>query len=252
MYEDWNRRSTEVAVGNHGYPVTPPDVYRAQVKLLVSHGVSIGTHAIGDRAIDWVVDSYAEALRETPQAGLRLSIIHANTPTDHAIAVMGDLQKRYDSGIPESQAGFAWWIGDIYAANLGPARAARLNPFATYLRHGMIWAGGSDTPVTPLEARYGLWASVTRESLQGLYGKTPFGLAEAVDVHAALRSYTAWAARQINADERTGVLAPGMSADIAVWDRNPYEVSPARLKDIICEMTLFQGKVVFERGRTLN
>jgi predicted amidohydrolase YtcJ len=68
-----------------------------------------------------------------------------------------------------------------------------------------------------------------------------------VDVHAALRSYTAWASPQIAAGDRTGALKPGLSADIAIWDRNPYAVTPAEVKAMTCEMTLFQGKVVYTR-----
>ncbi len=248
MYQEWNRNRTEVAAGNRGYPQIDPAIFRQQVHLFVDADVGIGVHAIGVRAIDWVVDSYVEALKAHPRKNLRLSIIHANTPTDHAIRAMAELQKRYDSGIPESQAGFAWWIGDIYAANLGPERSLRLNPFRTYLEHGMIWAGGSDSPVTPFQARYGLWASVARETLRGTFGKTPFGTQEAVDIHAALRSYTAWAARQVGADHDAGSLEVGKSADIAVWDRNPYTIPTAALKDMVCEMTLFKGRVVFRRN----
>ena len=248
MYQEWNRNRTEVAVGNRGYPQIDPAIFRQQVHLFVDADVGIGVHAIGDRAIDWVVDSFAEALARHPRKGLRLSIIHANTPTDHAISVMAELQKRYDSGIPESQAGFTWWIGDIYAANLGPERSLRLNPFHSYLQHGVIWAGGSDSPVTPIEARYGLWASIARETLKGTFGKTPFGIQEAVDIHAALRSYTAWAARQISADKDAGSLEVGKSADIAVWDRNPYTIPAAALKDMVCDMTIFRGRIVFRRN----
>jgi len=248
MYQEWNRNRTEVAVGNRGYPQIDPAIFRQQVHLFVDADVGIGVHAIGDRAIDWVVDSFAEALAKHPRKGLRLSIIHANTPTDHAIGVMAKLQKRYDSGIPESQGGFTWWIGDIYAANLGTERSLRLNPFHSYLEQGVIWAGGSDSPVTPIEARYGLWASIARETLKGTFGKTPFGIQEAVDIHAALRSYTAWAARQISADKDAGSLEVGKSADIAVWDHNPYTIPAAALKDMVCDMTIFRGRIVFPRN----
>jgi predicted amidohydrolase YtcJ len=248
MYQDWNRNRTDIATGNSGYPHEDPAVFRAQVELFVNADVGVGVHAIGDRAIDWVADSFAEALAAHPTKGPRLSLIHANTPTDHAIAVMADLQKRYGSGIPESQGGFAWWLGDIYAANLGPERSQRLNPFHTYLAKGIIWAGGSDSPVTPIAARYGIWASIARQTLKGTWGPTPFGTAEAVDVHAALRSYTAWAAPQVGAGDRSGVLEVGGSADIAVWDRDPYAAPTAALKDMVCDMTLFQGKVVYERS----
>ncbi len=80
------------------------------------------------------------------------------------------------------------------------------------------------------------------------YGPTPFGTAEAVDAHAALKSYTAWAARQIKAGDRAGDFTVGKSADLAIWDRNPHTVSTDALKDMVREMTLFQGVVVFDRS----
>jgi predicted amidohydrolase YtcJ len=248
VYADWNRSFTDVDTGNKGFPALDPDLYRRQVELFVAEGVSVGTHAVGDRAIDWVADTYAEALRLTPAKGLRLSVIHANLPTDHAITVMADLQKRFDSGIPETQAEFLWWLGDAYAGSYGPTRNQRMIPLQTYLDHGMIWAGGSDANITPLAARYGLWASVARETLIGTYGKTPFGTAQSVDVHAALRSYTIWAARQLFIDKQTGSLERGKSADVVIWDRDPYRISTSQLKEMVCDTTIFQGKVVYERA----
>jgi predicted amidohydrolase YtcJ len=245
MHQDWNRNSTEKDTGNSGYPAMPPDVYRRIVTALHDAGVHVSTHAIGDRAIDWVVDTYAAMLAAKPTAGLRHGIIHDNTPTDHAIEVMARLQRQYDAGYPESQATFTWWLGDNYAGNLGPERGLRLNPFRTYVAKGIKWAGGSDYGVTPFPARYGLWASVARKALNGTYGATPFGTAESVDIKSALRSYTIWAAHQIFLDDRVGSIEPGKDADIAVWDRNMLAVSTDALKDLRCELTLFRGKIVY-------
>jgi predicted amidohydrolase YtcJ len=248
MYADWNRNSTGVDAGNRGYPSVDPQVYRQQVKLFHDAGVHVGTHAIGDRAIDWVVDTYAQVLAEKPTRGLRHSIIHANIPTDHALETMALLQKKYDAAYPEAQAPFTWWIGDTYAGNFGPERSQRLMPLKTYLNRGIIWGGGSDYSVTPLPARYGLWSSVEREALKGTYGRQPFGTAEAVDIHAALRSYTLWAARQLFLDTRTGSLEPGKDADIAVWDQNPYSMPSAELRNLHCELTLLGGAIVYNAG----
>ncbi len=247
MHEDWNRNFKDKDAGNKGYPAIAPDAYRTVVNAFHDAGLHVSTHAIGDRAIDWVVDTYDAALTRKPTHGLRHGIIHDNTPTDHAIDVMARLQREYDAGYPESQAEFAWWIGDNYAANLGPDRGLRLNPFHTYIRKNIRWAGGSDYPVTPFPARYGIWASVTRKTLNGTYGATPFGTAEAVDVKTALRSYTAWAAHQIFLENRVGSIEVGKDADIAVWDRNMYTMPADQLKDLTCEMTLFRGNVVYKR-----
>jgi predicted amidohydrolase YtcJ len=245
MYADWNRNVTGIDTGNSGYPALPPDVYRRIVTDLHNAGVHVSTHAIGDRAIDWVVDTYDLALSAKPTRGLRHGVIHDNTPTDHAIEVMARLQRQYDAAYPESQATFAWWLGDNYAANLGTARSLRLNPFHTYVAKGIRWAGGSDYNVTPFAARYGLWASVARKTLNGTYGATPFGTAESIDIKTALRSYTTWAAHQIFLDDRIGSIEPGKDADIAVWDRNMYMVPTDAIKDLKCEMTLLRGKVVY-------
>ena len=245
-YQEWNKNQTEVDHGNFGYPSVEPDVYRNMVRLLHQAHISVGTHAIGDRAIDWVVDTYAQVLHEQPTPGLRHSIIHANFPTDHAIDVMATLQKRFDAGYPEVQPTFIWWIGDNYAGNLGASRASRLEPLKTFFARGVNWSGGSDFDVTPIPARYGLWAAVERQTAKGTYGPHPFGTAESVDVHAALRAYTALSARQLFLEDRIGSLEPGKEADIAVWDRNIYSMPAAAIKDLRCEMTLFHGKVVYE------
>jgi predicted amidohydrolase YtcJ len=246
MNQPWNKNRTETDGTNVGYPSTDPEVYRQMVRLFHQAGVHVGTHAIGDRAIDWVVDTYAEVLKEKPTRGLRHSIIHCNIPTDRAMAVMASLQKQYDAGYPEAQAPFMWWIGDTYAGNFGPQRSARLEPFKTWLAKGIQWAGGSDYFVTPYPARYGIWASLERETLKGVYGAHPFGTAEDIDVHTALRSYTAWASRQLFLEDRIGTIEPGKDADIAIWDHDFYTMPAADIKNIKCEMTIFAGRVVYQ------
>jgi predicted amidohydrolase YtcJ len=245
MYEDWNKDFTEKDAGNVGYPATPPDAYRRIVTELHNAGVHVSTHAIGDRAIDWVVDTYDQALAAKPTRGLRHGIIHDNTPSDHAIEVTARLQKEFDAGYPEAQAEFIWWIGDNYAANLGPTRALRLSPLRTFVEKGIKWAGGSDYGVTPFPARYGLWASVARRTLNATYGPTPFGVKQSIDIKTALRSYTIWAAHQLFLDDRIGSIEVGKDADIAVWDRDLYSVPTDDLKDLKCELTVFRGKVVY-------
>ena len=246
VYQDWNKDRTQIDQGNSGYPLVEPQVYREQVRLFHEAGVPVGTHAVGDHAIDWVVDTYAQVLRDKPTHGLRHSIIHANIPSDHAIAVMAALQRQYDAGYPEMQPPFMWWIGDIYAANFGSARSQRLEPLRTLEARAVRWSGGSDYPVTPLAARYGLWAAVERQTLKGSFGSQPFGTAESVDIHSALRAYTVAAAPQLFLEGRIGSIEAGKDADIAVWDQNPYTMPSQEIQHLHCVMTLFRGTVVYE------
>jgi predicted amidohydrolase YtcJ len=248
VYQPWHKNSTEIDAGNFGYPTVDPEVYRQMVRLFHQAGVTVGTHAIGDRSIDWVVDTYALVLKETPTPGLRHTIIHAYIPTPHAITTMATLQKQYDAAYPELQTPFLWWIGKSIAASLGPDRLPLTMPLKTYLDHGVRWGDGSDYYVTPFPARYGLWASVQRETLAGTH---PFGMSEAVDIHTALRSYTAWAAPLLFLEDKVGTLEPGKQADIAIWDSNLYTIPSEKLKDIKCEMTIFNGRIVFKDDHTL-
>ncbi len=250
VYDDWLRNATTPDVtssgaSNRGYPQVDPAVYREMIRLFHRNGVPVGTHAVGDRAMDWVVDTYALVEQEQPHAGLRHSIIHANLPTPHALDVMANLQRKYDAGYPEMQPGFLWWIGDIYAASYGPKRSQRLEPFRTLQSRSILWSGGSDYFVTPVAARFGLWASIVRQTAKGTYGLQPFGMAEGVDIHTALRSYTAWGSRQMFLEDKIGTVEIGKRADIAVWDRDLYSVSNEQIKDLKCLMTLLDGEVIY-------
>jgi predicted amidohydrolase YtcJ len=254
VYDDWLRNGTtpdltSAGAGNRGYPQTDPEIYQQMVRLFHENKVPVGTHAVGDRAMDWVVDTYALVEKEHPVPGLRHSIIHANLPTTHALDVIAELQKKYDAGYPEMQAEFLWWIGDNYAGNYGPKRNQALIPLKTMLRRGILWSGGSDYFVTPVPARYGIWASVARQTAKGTYGANPFGMAEAVDIHNALRSYTVWGARQMFLENKIGSLEVGKRADIAVWDRDLYSVPTDQIKDMKCLMTLFDGEMVYLEER---
>ena len=222
MYKDWNKHSTGIDAGNAGYPSTDPQVYRQMVRLFHQAGVHVGTHAIGDRAIDWVVDTYAQVLeRDARPPGFRHSIIHANIPTDHAHRDHGRAAERSTTpAIPRRRRPSLWWIGDTYAGNFGPERSLRLVPLKTFLnkRH-------------PLGRRFGLSGHAARRALRavGVGGaRSTEGHVSArirsappksVDIHAALRSYTVWAARQLFLEDRIGSLEVGKDADIAVWDR---------------------------------
>jgi predicted amidohydrolase YtcJ len=246
LYDDWSKDYRGTDTGNRGYPTTNADTMRMLIRLYHDAGIHVSVHSIGDRGIDWVVDTYEQAMRENPKKGLRHGIIHANIPTDRAIDVMAKLQRDFDAGFPEPSATFTWWLGDTYAGNFGPARSLRLNPFKTFRAKGMTWANGSDYGVTPFPARYGIWAAIAREPLLGVYGGDPFGRGESADVRSALRAVTIWAARQMFLETKIGSIEVGKYADLAVWDRDFYAVPTAQIKDAKCLMTIFNGKVVYE------
>ncbi|MGA8620213.1 MAG: amidohydrolase family protein [Candidatus Sulfotelmatobacter sp.] len=126
-----------------------------------------------------------------------------------------------------------------------PSAASALEPFRTLQSRGVLWSGGSDYFVTPVAARFGLCASVVRQTAKGTYGLQPFGKTEGVDIHTAFRSYTAWGSRQMFLEDKIGTLEVGKRADIAVWDRDLYSLSNEQIKDLKCLMTLLDGEVIY-------
>lgn len=246
LYDEWNKDFNEVDNGNYGYPVIDPVVFRKQVIMFHNAGLHMSAHSIGDRAIDLILDCYSLALNKNPIRGLRHGIIHCCIPSEKAIELMTMMQKNYDAAYPESQSTFMWWIGDTYAANWGPKRCPRLNPFKTYVNKGIKWGGGSDFSVTPFPAKYGIWASIARKTLLGVYGENPWGKKESVDVKNALRSYTIWNAHQLFMEDKIGSLEVGKYADIAVWDRDLYSIPTEEIANMRCLMTMVGGKIAYK------
>jgi len=250
MYDEWNINFTEVDKGNLGYPAFDPDIFHKMVIKLHNAGFHISVHAIGDQGIDYLVDTYDQVLKDNPVHGLRHGIIHCNIPSDHAIDVMEDLQKTHDAGYPELQSTFMWWIGDTYAGNFGPKRCLRFMPFKTFLERDMKWGGSSDFNVTPFPAKYGIWATITRKPEAGTYGEYPYGREQSVDVRTALRSYTIWNARQFFMEDKIGSIEIGKYADIAVWDRDLYTIPTDEIREMKCQLTLLEGKIVYRNEQS--
>jgi predicted amidohydrolase YtcJ len=248
MYNDWNENFTDVDEGNTGLTYLETDLLLAQIRLFHDAGIHIGTHAIGDRAIDFTLDSYDRVLADKPTPGLRHSIIHSNLPTVHAMDLMVKLQRDHDAAYPEIQPAFLWWIGDVYAGNFGPERSQQVLPLRTFQERGIKWAGSSDFNVSPYAPRYALWAASAREAMLGTYGDNPWGTDESISVHDTLRAYTINAARQVFLEQQVGSIEEGKLADIVVWDRDLYSIPVAELKEVKPVLTLMNGEVVYRAG----
>ena len=249
MHDDWNQNFTDVDEGNRGLTYLETDLLFEQIRLFHDAGVHIGTHAIGDRAIDFTLDSYDRVLADKPTPGLRHSIIHSNLPSSHAMDLMVKLQRDHDAGYPEIQPAFLWWIGDAYAGNFGAERSLRVLPLRTFQERGIKWAGSSDFNVSPYAPRYALWAASAREAMLGTYGDNPWGTDESISVHDTLRAYTIVAARQVFLEEKVGSIEEGKLADIVVWDRDLYSIPVEELKEVMPVLTLMNGEVVYRASR---
>jgi predicted amidohydrolase YtcJ len=237
---------------NHGYPViTDNAVRRAQYGAALDRGWQLHTHAAGDRAMRQAVDLYRELMagvrRTSPDADLRWSLIHAYFPIEPATRVLEDMAAL--GIIAAANPVFQWQEGIAFATNVGEARMARMQPFRSYVKAGVIMASGSDYPVTSHDPWMGFYALLTRRDQAT--GRV-FGPEETIGVLDALRSYTRHAAYLAHAEDWLGSLEPGKAADLVVLDlpgiealeRTP-ELTFEMRKRIV--MTVVDGQVRYAR-----
>ncbi|PNG22453.1 amidohydrolase [Streptomyces cahuitamycinicus] len=192
--------------GHTGIEYLDAAAVAAHVVACTEAGLQAGFHAIGDAAVDAVVEGVraaAEKLGLGRIRGARHRVEHAEMLTPESVAAFAEL------GLTASvQPAFdALWGGEdgMYAQRLGKERARALNPFAALLRAGVPLAFGSDSPVTPLDP----WGTVRAAA----FHRTP---EHRVSVRAAFTAHTRGGWRAVGRDD-AGVLVPGAPADYAVW-----------------------------------
>jgi predicted amidohydrolase YtcJ len=211
-------------------------------------GWDIGIHAIGDRAHHEAALAYRDVLEEAAageQARLRApgdhrhNLIHAYFATEESLEIMA--KHRIAAVI---QPTFIYFEGDDLFRDVGPDLAARYKPMRTYLDRGIPVVATSDIPSTVHYNPFiGLYSLVTRRTHKG----TLIAPQEAVTRAEALYAYTvagAWLTRE---EQRKGPLAPGLLADLAVLDRDYFAVPDEEIKDILVDLTVIGGQVVYRR-----
>ena len=202
-------------------------------------------HAIGDEAIDRLLEAFETLLASGSDRERRLRVIHAQVLRGPQVAakmarlgIIAEVQ-------PYHCIDDMRWMGE----RIGD-RARWAYAFKTLHDAGVLLSFGSDWPGTnaswyPANPMLGIYAAVTRQTLEG----EPRGgwfPEERIDVETALRAYTinnAWAAGE---EDIKGTLEVGKLADLAVLDRNILEIDPREIKSVDVIMTVVDGRVVFE------
>jgi predicted amidohydrolase YtcJ len=218
---------------NRGYLQADAADLRAAIIAAHRSGWQVATHAIGDRAIDLVLDAYAEALTEYPRPDPRHRIEHFAVVQPRQVARAAEL-----GVIAVPQGRFATELGDGMLAAVGPDRQAWLYRQRSLLAAGMVLPGSSDRPVVAGAPLLGIDGMVNRRTSSG----APFNPDEAITAEQALRAWTwgsAYASRQ---EHVKGSIAPGMLADLVVLSEDPTAVSPDRIAGLEVLATIVGGQ----------
>lgn len=219
--------------GNAGY--LQDDEKQLHQRIIDAHlaGWQVAAHAIGDRAVDVVLDAVTEAQALLPRRNARHRIEHAGVVSAAQLARLVEL-----SMIPVPQGEFISALGDNMADALGPARVPRLYRQRSFLDAGLVLPGSSDRPVVPGAPLTGIRDLVLRATASGRV----LAAAERLDVSDAVRAWTVGSAYAEHAEQRKGTLRPGMLADFVVLAEDPYTVEPEHIAHIDVLATYVGGE----------
>ena len=229
------------SAGYRGLMRQPESDMRAWVGAADSAGLQIAVHAIGDRANAIILAIYDSIARAHGARDRRLRVEHAQHLRPQEIPLFGARRV-----VPSMQPYHAIDDGRWVEQRIGPERIKTTYAFRTLLDTDAPLAFGSDWTVAPLDPMLGVYAAVTRRTLDG---KNPNGWVpdQKLTVGEALRAYTygnAWATFN---EQKWGTLAGGRFADVVVLDRDPFAVAPESLGTIKPRFTIVGGKVVYRK-----
>src|SRR5579884_2152435 len=214
----------------------PPERLRELIRRASASGWHIATHAIGDRAIDAVLDAL-EAAREGGERDSRRHRIEHCTILDRmALARIKSL-----AIVPVLQPEDIAVLGDAYEPALGPERAANNSPVGWFEEEEIPIAFSSDRPVTPGNPLVGIRAAVERRTASGRV----LGPAHQISGERAVMHYTGGAAYATHTETVKGCLAPGMLADMVVLDRDITSCPSEEITEARVTTTIVDGRPVF-------
>ena len=223
-----------------GLNVSDTNDIRRWVLAADSAGLHVAVHAIGDRANDFILDVYEEAEKRRP-GDHRFRVEHAQHLSLRAIPRFAGL-----SVIPSMQPYHAIDDGRWAYKRLDDARLKRTYAFKSLLDTKAMLTFGSDWTVAPLKPLEGIYAAVTRRTLDD---KNPGGWypEQKISVEQAVKCYTVNNASAGFQESKLGMLKKGMLADFIVIDQNIFEIAPENIWNVKVLRTIVNGKQVFVR-----
>ncbi|MCX8126530.1 MAG: amidohydrolase family protein, partial [Dehalococcoidia bacterium] len=207
--------------------------------LVTAHlaGYQIAVHAVEGQPLASAVNLLAKVMSKVPGKGHRHRIEHCALCPPEVRRQIKELGL-----IVVSQPGFIYQNGERYLQTVARGDIPDLYPFRSLVKEGVVVAAGSDSPVGVLSPVVGMYAAVTRRAENGQV----VGIEQAVGPEVAIAMYTRDAAYATFGEFSFGTIAPGKRADMVVLSDNPLSCSCDQIKNIKVEMTLVEGRVVYE------
>ncbi len=226
-----------------GFLVTPVKELYEQISAADKAGLQVMVHAIGDKAIEEQLNIFERVEKENGKRDRRFRIEHAQhiAPEDlsrfKTLNVIASMQPYH--AIDDGR-----WAEKV----IGPERIKTTYAFKSLLDNQAVLAFGSDWFVAPPTPLVGIYAAVTRRTLDD---KNPGGWVpeQKISVEQALKSYTYNSAFASFDENNKGILKKGYLADFVILDQNLFDIKAEAIRDVKAMKTFTGGKLVFERNK---
>ncbi len=204
-------------------------------------GLQLRIHAIGDAAIQGILDIYKEVRRQNGEKPRRWTIEHAQHMAPKSFSDFAEL------GVVASMQPYHVIDDGRWALKrIGVERGKGTYAFRTFLDKGVRLAFGSDWTVAPVDPIWGIYAAVTRRTMDhknpgGWYPEQKITLAETIE------AYTMGSAYAEGAETKKGSIRAGKLADVVMLDADLFATAPEKIKDVRVVATVVGGRIVYQR-----
>ena len=223
-----------------------PQMLEAELDALFEkaqmNGYQTGTHAIGDKGVNWVLNAVERARKKFGTNDLRHRIEHAqiiapsDVPRFKQLGVIASMQPTHcttDMRFCESR--------------VGKERSKGAYIWRTLLDNGAKLAFGSDWPVEPLDPMRGLYSAVTRKNIEGDFPEGGWFPEQRLMMDEAIKLFTSGSAYASFEENIKGTLEPGKLADMVVLTKDLFTIPPGEILTTEAAFTILGGRIVFEK-----
>ena len=216
------------------------DEFNALIARAHQAGYQTGTHAIGTKGVNWVLNAIAAARHEFADKGLRHRIEHAQ------VIIPNDFPRfAANNVIASMQPTHCTTDLRFCERRIGRERSKGAYAWRTLIDNGAMLAFGTDWPVEPLDPMRGLYSAVTRQNIEtgepagGWFPEQRLTLAEAIHYYTVGSAYASFE------ENLKGDLEAGKLADLIIVDKNLFAIEAQAILSTKVVLTMMGGRIVF-------
>lgn len=226
---------------NYGLAYLTEDEYVEKARRALENGWQFAVHAIGDAAIDRLLDGYERLVKE-----MNLDITkQRNIGIHYSVAREDQIERSRQLGIFVSFfPSIIGTLGEFFAGNIGADRSYAICPVRYATDRHMMFSLHNDYPINGPDPLILVWNCAVRGSLTSDKILRPD---LRIPVKEAFKGITTYAAYQYFEEDRKGSLTPGKVADMVIMDRNLMKIDPTEIPDLNVLTTIKDGEVVYEK-----